>query len=92
MIDYKWIIRNYLDVHKVSSFDVEKIEDKLKHCCTDDEVYLRMSQLETKVRFDNCKLRGFNDFEPDREFEFILYHIMEELDKFKKRKRGGHES
>ena len=45
---YKLIIRYYLDAHKVSSFYVEKIEDKLKHCCTDDEVYLRMSQLETK--------------------------------------------
>lgn len=86
MIDYKWIIRYYLDAHKVSSFYVEKIEDKLKHCCTDDEVYLRMSQLETKVRFDNCKLRGFNDFEPDREFEFILYNIMKELDDIRNRK------
>lgn len=83
---YKLIIRYYLDGHKVNRFYIEKIENVLGLCCTDDEVYLRMSQLETKVRFDNCKLRGFNDFEPDREFEFILYNIMKELDDIKNRK------
>lgn len=83
---YKLIIRYYLDGHKVNRLYIEIIENVLGRCSTDDEVYFRISKLETKVRFDNCKLRGFSDFEPDREFEFILYDIMKELDDIKNRK------
>lgn len=83
---YKWIIQYYLCAHKVNASYVRKIEDTLKCCCTDEDAYLRMSKLYTKVKFDNCKFRGFSDFEPDREFEFILYDIMKELDDIKNRK------
>lgn len=85
-MSYKQIIRYYLDGHKVNRLHIGTIENILDSCSTDDEVYLRISKLEDKVWLDNCKLRGFNNFEPNRELEFVLYNIKKELDDIKNRK------
>lgn len=82
-MNYKEIVQSYLEFHYITPSCVNTIKDKLRSCSTNKEVYHRISQLGNKATFDNCFLKGFKNYEPNRELELVCDDILRELDKLK---------
>ena len=92
ILNYKQIIQDYLKSHKTSrdySFDIEW---NLKNCYTNAEVYQKLKVLEYRATINNCKLRGFDNYIPNREYEFLLGDIIKELDKIENKKDNRYEN
>lgn len=44
------------------------------------------------MKINNCKLRGFDNYIPNREYEFLLGDIIKELDKIENKKDNRYEN
>lgn len=82
-MDFKRFVKNYLETHNVSILTKYKVEEALKRCYTNEEVYHRILQLDRKFALNNCKLRGFDNYVPDIEDELVCDDILKQLNRLK---------
>ena len=80
---YKQIIQNYLKAYNFYSLYSFNIREGLRNCHTDTAVYQKLKVLEYRENIENCKLRGFDNYIPNCNYEFLLDDIIKELDRIK---------
>lgn len=86
-MSYKEIVLNYIKTHDVPSLLRGDIEDGLRKCKSDDNVYELILRINHILTVDNCAVRGYkSDYIPMRYADEIASDgILKVLDKAKKK-------
>lgn len=85
-MSYKEIVLNYIITHDVPCLLRGDIEDGLRKCISDDDVYELILRINHRLTVDNCAVRGYDSvYVPMRYADEIASDcILKVLDKAKK--------
>lgn len=88
-MSYKEIVLNYIKTHDVPCLLRGDIEDGLRKCKSDDDVYELIFRINYRLTVNNCAVRGYkSDFIPWRYAdEIVSDDILTLLDKTKNETR-----
>ena len=82
---YKEIVLNYIKTHDVQYFLRKNIEDGLRKCKSDDDVYKLIFRINYRITINNCKLRGYDHYVPKNYAEEVVSaDILKVLDETKR--------
>ena len=86
-MSYKDIVLNYIRTHDIPCLLRGDIEDGLRKCKSDDDVYELIFRLNYKLIVNNCAIRGYDShYIPSRYADEIASDaILKVLDKIKKK-------
>lgn len=87
-ISFKDIVLNYIKTHDVPCLLRGDIEDGLRKCISDDDVYELILRINHRLTVNNCAVRGYKGYIPIRYADEIASDcILKVLDKTKKNAR-----
>lgn len=88
-MSYKEIVLNYIKTHDVPSLLRGDIENGLRKCKSDDNVYELILRINHRITVNNCAVRGYEShYTPIRYADEIASDdILKVLDKTKKEAR-----
>lgn len=88
-MSYKDIVLNYIKTHDVPCLLRGDIEDGLRKCKSDDNVYELILRINYILTVNNCAVRGYDSgYIPSRYAdEIVSDNILKVLDKIKKEAR-----
>lgn len=86
-MSYKEIVLNYIKTHDIPYFLRTGIEDGLRKCKSDDDVYKLIYRINYRIVVHNCKLRGDGDHYIPKSYadEIVSDDILKVLDETKKK-------
>lgn len=86
-MSYKEIVLNYIITHDVPSLLRGDIEDGLRKCKSDDDVYELIFRINYRLNINSCAVRGYeSDYIPMCYADLIVSdNILKVLDKIKKK-------
>ncbi len=86
-MSYKEIVLNYIKTHDVPCLLRGDIEDGLRKCKFDDDVYELIFRINYILNINSCAVRGYeSDYIPMRYADLIVSDdILKVLDKIKKK-------
>ena len=84
-MSYKEIVSNYIKTHDVPYFLRTNIEDGLRKCKSDNDVYKLIFRINYRITIIIARLRGYDHYVPKNYAdEIISDNILKVLDKAKK--------
>lgn len=88
-MSYKEVVLNYIKTHDIPYHLKEDIEDGLRKCISDNEVYELILRIHHRLNIANCPERGIRGHIPIRfKDELASYDILTILDKIKIRRNN----
>lgn len=86
-MSYKEIVLNYIKTHDVPCLLRGDIEDGLRKCKSDDNVYELILRINHRLTVNNCAVRGYDSVYVPMRYadEIVSDDILKVLDKAKKK-------